>query len=361
MPETFEAIVIGGGPAGSSFALSAARSRKKVAILEKDEIPGRKVCGGVLSPKCRKYIDQLDLWDKVSKLPCQTLSGMIVEHESAKHALIEFPLQSVPTTVVDRALLDEALWNSAGLAGARCLQNAKAKEIHFKNGQWIIKIQHGAEEEIYASRFLVGADGRNSFVGQQLGVKVHRNGKSICFQYRLKNHSFEHNLLHFYIFEKGYCGLSVDGNGIAHLDVISMEGGESDVMLLDRVFQKTGIFIEKLKQAEFMEERPLARSPIGSGWREHPKQQSAFLLGDAQAWFEPFTGEGITLAIESGMKHARLLDQSVVVAPRIYPNISASNRLIAQLLKSSTAVKSFISIINYVPSISRLMARDVLL
>ena len=45
MPETFEALIIGGGPSGSTAAILLARSGWRVAIIEKVAFPRGTVCG----------------------------------------------------------------------------------------------------------------------------------------------------------------------------------------------------------------------------------------------------------------------------------------------------------------------------
>ena len=61
MAERFDAVVIGGGPAGSTSALLLARAGWSVALLERKPFPRRKVCGEYLSATNLPLFDALGL------------------------------------------------------------------------------------------------------------------------------------------------------------------------------------------------------------------------------------------------------------------------------------------------------------
>jgi len=358
MDESFDAIVIGGGPAGSSFAFSAARLGKKVALFEKDSVPGRKVCGGVLSPKCWKAIQKLGMEPAVMDLPFQELRYLLVEVGSGHELKIPFPQGEIPSRVIDRSVFDAALWKFAESRGVFVYDKTIVKELAPQEDEWSVRVSHH-KDLTFRSKILIGADGRNSFVARQLGLKAKCRQKTVCYQYRLKSHDFDREGVHFFIFNNGYCGLSVDGTGCAHLDVLSLKGCEGDKEIMERLLNHQSRFVEKLRRAEFYSERPLARSPIGSGRRSFPTQKNVFLLGDAQQWFEPFTGEGIRLALESSLDSSAMFDDCFNQR-RILSKISRTNWLVSQLLKSPVMSSCFVSCLKYIPSLARSLAKDVL-
>ena len=63
----YDALVIGGGPAGGTSALLLARAGWSVAVVEKAEFPRRKVCGEFISATTLPLLDELGLADAFLK------------------------------------------------------------------------------------------------------------------------------------------------------------------------------------------------------------------------------------------------------------------------------------------------------
>src|SRR4029453_2727925 len=64
----YDAVVIGGGPAGSATALMLARAGWKVAIVEKSQYPRPKVCGEFISASTFPLLAELGLLEDVRRL-----------------------------------------------------------------------------------------------------------------------------------------------------------------------------------------------------------------------------------------------------------------------------------------------------
>jgi len=58
LTESFDAVVVGAGPAGSAAATVLAGSGRAVLLLEKDGFPRRKVCGEFLSADALPSLDR---------------------------------------------------------------------------------------------------------------------------------------------------------------------------------------------------------------------------------------------------------------------------------------------------------------
>jgi menaquinone-9 beta-reductase len=365
--DVVDALVVGGGPAGAAFALEAAASGKKVLLLEKELKPGtKKVCGGVLSPRCARALKRLGLWEKVTRLPHHELRQIHVEIARGPSEVIPFPEPvEFPCIVVNRGELDSTLWQSSLEAGANALNGVTVSSLQRCQEFWNVVISGGnpAGPVHVSARYLIAADGRNSSLANRLGFRTHGRSKSVCFQLRLCTHSFDPHGVHFFLFEDGYCGLSVDGAGTAHCDLISLRGGENLERLKDRLFAAQGEFPEKIRSSEFVQEKIETRSPIGEGFRRKSDIPTFRMIGDAQRWVEPFTGEGIVLALETaGYIYSELFGHTGVPIRNGlgYPEPSLTNQVTSFVIGRPGCARALLHGIRFFPRMARFFVAEVL-
>src|SRR5438552_6936188 len=61
----YDAIIIGGGPAGSAAAISLAQRGARVLLLEEKRMPRGKLCGEFITPECFPSLERLGVMDRM--------------------------------------------------------------------------------------------------------------------------------------------------------------------------------------------------------------------------------------------------------------------------------------------------------
>lgn len=172
-------LVVGAGPAGIAAAYTLAKHGVEVLVLERGKYPGSKnVSGGVLyTPTLSKLIpdfyqdaplERAVLWRKWALLSGDHNREMTVEFKSQSFSP---PLYNQSFTVL-RAKFDLWFAQKAEDAGAMIACDMMAEKILLNHGQVVgVKVKSGAGEEDVFCDILIAADGVNSLLAQQAGLK----------------------------------------------------------------------------------------------------------------------------------------------------------------------------------------------
>lgn len=171
MPEKFDVIVVGAGPAGTACALTCARGGLKVLLIERGEYPGSKnVMGGVLY---RKQMEELipEFWNEAP------LERPVVEQRfwmMDKESVVSFGYKGLEWAsdynnfTVLRAQFDQWFAQKAVEAGALLINETVVTECIVEDGKVVGVRTDRPDGEVFAD-VVVLADGVNSLLSKQLG------------------------------------------------------------------------------------------------------------------------------------------------------------------------------------------------
>jgi len=292
----YDLIVIGGGPAGTSVAILAARSGASVLLLERGRFPRHKVCGEFVSA------ESLELLSSLLDLQHATLLGDAVRIPQARLFLdgtILCTPVSPPAASITRLDFDAALWDSAANVGVEARQQTTVQSIV---GAGPFRISTPAGD--FDARAVVNASGRWSNLTSEAAF----NGKLTEKRLGLKAYFSEpspHLSADLYFFDGGYCGVQpVSLNGNSRVNACAMVRADRASTLAE-VFALHPILLERSRQW-----RPLSDSVNTSPllFRDpQPEHNGVLMVGDAAGFVDPFVGDGISLALLSGSLAARFL------------------------------------------------------
>jgi len=162
----FDAIVVGGGPAGATAAWDLARLGRSVLLLDRG---GRiKPCGGAVPPR---LLEEFDIPESLL-VARSTCARMI----SPKSQRVDMPINGF-VGMVDREHFDEWLRNRAASIGVERRTGRFEKLEHDDHDRVVVTYRTGSGADAcqhrVVSRVLVGADGARSEVARQSVPEAH--------------------------------------------------------------------------------------------------------------------------------------------------------------------------------------------
>lgn len=172
MPDKFDAIVVGAGPAGIACAYELAKAGVNVILLERGEYPGSKnVMGGVLYRKMMEEIIPDFHKEAPLERPIVEQRFMMMDKESAMtfcYKGLEWAKEPYNNFTVLRAKFDQWFAQKAVEQGALLINETVALECIVENGKVVGVKTDRPDGDLYAD-VVVLADGVNSLLAKGLG------------------------------------------------------------------------------------------------------------------------------------------------------------------------------------------------
>ncbi|MEP7059687.1 MAG: NAD(P)/FAD-dependent oxidoreductase [Actinomycetota bacterium] len=330
MSQNFETdvLVVGGGPGGSAAAYHLARHGVDVTVVDRSAFPREKVCGDGLTPRAVASMIRMGL--DTADRGYERVMGLRVH---SRNDTIDLPwpdLASWPGygLVMPRKEFDALLIERAQKAGARLLQETEAVEPIITDG-WVrggrmrsAKDKDAEPFEITA-RYVIAADGAASRFAKPAGVKrVESRPLGIAARryYSTSYHPgpwFESwlDLWEGDLLLPGYGWLFPVAGGQINLGagLLNTFKNFKDVSA-QRLFKAFETMLPgEWGITEAHAEGRILSGPLPMSMNRTPLAVPGMVLvGDAGGMVNPFNGEGIAYAMESGETAAELINEALL-------------------------------------------------
>jgi geranylgeranyl reductase family protein len=317
-----DVIVVGAGPSGSATSYYLAQSGLKVLLLEKTQFPREKVCGDGLTPRSVKQLLDMGIEPTEENGWIKNKGLRII---AGKHRLeLQWPeLESFPNygLIRTRQDFDEILANRAKSVGVDLRENTRVlgpirDEV---TGRVIgVNAKNNDGNISYRAPFVVAADGVSARMALALGLQRREDrpmGVAVRTYYKSPrtNDDYMESWLELWDGDKllpGYGWIFGVGDGTSNVGLGILDSSPA--------FQSID-YKDLLKK--WLEQTPhewgyrdenmvgeIRGAALPMGFNRQPfYTQGLILVGDSGGMVNPFNGEGIAYAMESGKVAAEVI------------------------------------------------------
>lgn len=316
-----EVCIVGGGPGGCAAALRLSAAGVPCVVLERARFPRDKVCGDALSGKVMRALERLDA-DLAAQVKQDARAlpswGVVFVAPNGRALRVPFSRETgkgeAPGAIMPRFAFDDLLFQRVKQAPGVVVHEGHAAESFERTADgWTVSTEGGALSRIEAP-LLIDASGANSRFSRQVagypmeprhhaaGVRAYYEGVQGLDADGFIELIFLKDLL------PGYLWIFPLPGGLANVGL----GLRSDVVRKRKVDLRatlTGLLSghpqlrDRFRDARRRGEIQGMGLPLAG--KRRPISGNRFLLvGDAAHLIDPFTGEGISHAMISGMHAA---------------------------------------------------------
>ncbi|MFF3442256.1 geranylgeranyl reductase family protein [Streptosporangium sp. NPDC002721] len=320
-----DVIVVGAGPAGSTTAFHLAQAGLDVLLLEKTTFPREKVCGDGLTPRAVKQLIAMGI--DIDAPGWVRNKGLRVVGGGMRFELDWPELSSFPDfgLVRTRQDFDEILAANAVKAGVRLLQgvNVTAPVLDDRSGHIVgVVAKRDGEEVTYRSRLVVAADGNSTRISLAMGLHKREDrpmGVAVRTYFESPRHDDDYLETWLELWDgdtllPGYGWIFGVGDGTSNVGLGLLNTSESFKGMDYRDLLKRWV---KGMPPEwgYVEENmttPIRGAALPMAFNRQPHYtRGLVLVGDAGGMINPFNGEGIAYAMETGHIAAETIVQAL--------------------------------------------------
>ena len=316
MKASYDCVIVGGGPAGSTVATLVAQAGFSTLLLEREKMP-RFHIGESLMPETYWTFERLGVLDKMRQASfVKKYSVQFVSHTGRESAPFFFqehdPRECSQTWQVERAPFDKMLFDNAAEHGAECFDETRVLDVLLEGKQACgVRLQTSAgETREIAARVVVDATGLSAILANKLRVREEdpQLRKSAIWTYyrgayRDEGMNSGATMVMHTTEKKSWFWYIPLANDITSIGVVAdsnylFKGRGAPEEIYAEELAKCLALPGRLEGAEMVDKIRVAREfsyltreQAGDGW---------VLVGDAMAFIDPIYSSGVFLAFKSG-------------------------------------------------------------
>jgi len=311
--ETWDAVVIGAGPAGSLAALRLAQRGHQVLLVEAKKFPRDKVCGGCLNARAWQVLQRHHLVDDLLAAGAVELEQLLV---TCGRRQVTWPMPVMHA--ISRRTLDAQLAESAAARGATFLQETQARigsEAGEADRVAIELRQPASAARTVWARVVIAADGLThsslTEIDQAASYVAGNSRIGVGAQVSYSGAGYPAGRLTMMVGDSGYVGITrVEGerlNLAAALDMQCLRAGKKPGEVIRQLIEDAREELpDQLLEAQWQGTPALTRQSRRWAWHR------VFLVGDAAGYVEPFTGEGMSWALAGAEAVTELAESAMI-------------------------------------------------
>lgn len=313
-----DVLVVGAGPAGAAVSILLARQGYRVLLVDRATFPRDKACAEYLSPACNQLLAQLGVLEAVLAASPQRLQGMRITDHRGRSCWGRFVHhgQCLYGLALPRLVLDHLL-----------VQQACREGVEFRTGLWVrqplldgqrvsgIQGVQAQRQVTVRARLVIAADGLHSTLARRLGLV--RRVRWLQHVALVTHYAGVHPLRpwgEMFLIPAGYIGLAPVSDTLINVSVVVRAAHLAAAQQNPAVFAAQTVqdhpelqqrFARAVRTKKLLVTGPMAQRTAC------PQHDGILFIGDAAGFFDPFTGQGIYLALHSAVLAATVAHRAL--------------------------------------------------